>query len=166
MIYAFGLQFLLSPVFFILWLWDYRKGGGSLVPFKQRMKYSILLFLVTDFILFCILLLENKTNFCSAMVDYGPRDLNFLLLINGVIGSLCGYVSILFDDNVLLALLCGVLAVIGMVFMLFRAFPSFFIFYVWFSKNRKIKIVSTILYVLWILITIGLCLEFPQMPNR
>ena len=41
-------------------------------------------------------------------------------------------------------------------------FPSFLIFWIQFSKNKKIKIKTTILYVLWCTISIWICITCPD----
>lgn len=55
---------------------------------------------------------------------------------------------------------------VNLPIFLFLHFPSFLIFWIQFSKNKKIKIKTTILYVLWCAISICLCLAFPDREQR
>lgn len=154
MIQAIMLQFIIGPVFLIMWVYDIRCETWT--SLRKRLKYPVLLFLGMDLVISSVVILDSLTHFYGNLLSDTSKNLRFLILLNGVLGSV---LVPLFDGRG-----WGVdwSSILFPLIHLIRAFPSFYIFYVWFSKGRNKKIIVAILYVLWVATTIYLCLKYPK----
>lgn len=135
-------------VFVFISIFRNDKHNQAIVLRKKRFWYSILLFIGTDFLLRLCLVKESQILILHNIFGVSGTLLNILDVI-----KINGFISIFFYF------------VIMPIFLFFH-FPSFLIFWIQFSKNKKIKIITTVLYVLWCTISIWLCLAFPDREQR
>lgn len=146
MVWAVMFQGITVFVFIIIFCND--KHNQAIVSRKKRFLYSTLLFIGTDFLLRLFLVKESQILILFNIFGLSVPLLNILDVIKGA-----GFLSIF-------------LYFVILPIYLFLHFPSFLIFWIQFSKNKKIKIKTTVLYVLWCAITIWLCLSFPTREQR
>ena len=147
MVWAVMFQGITVFVFIIIFCND--KHNQAIVSRKKRFWYSILFFLGTEYLLRLFLVKKSQ-----------------IFILHSIFG-LSAHLSYILDviikgEGVIPIFLYFVILPI----FLFLHFPSFLIFWIQFSKNIKIKIKTTILYVLWCAITIWLCLSFPTREQR
>ena len=146
MVWAVMFQGITVFMFIIIFCKD--KHNQAIVSRKKRFWYSVLLFIGTDFLLRLFLVKESQILILFNIFGLSVPLLNILDVIKGA-----GFLSIF-------------LYFVILPIYLFLHFPSFLIFWIQFSKNKKIKIKTTVLYVLWCAITIWLCLLFPDREQR
>ena len=135
-------------VFIIIFCND--KHNQAIVSQKKRFWYSILFFGGTELLLRLFLVKKSQLFILHNIFGLSahlPYILDVIIKGEGVIPILHYFVVLL-------------------PIFLFLHFPSFLIFWIQFSKNKKIKIKTTILYVLWCAISICLCLAFPDREQR
>ena len=150
MVWAVMFQGITVFVFIIIFCKD--KHNQAIVSRKKRFWYSVLLFIGID-VLFQLFLVKESQILILSNIFGGSTYLAYILLVVlGVLETEWLYIILLYFVN--------------MPVILFLHFPSFLIFWIQFSKNKKIKIKTTVLYVLWCAITIWLCLSFPTREQR
>ena len=150
MVWAMMFQGITAFVFIIIFCKD--KHNQAIVSRKKRFWYSVLLFIGID-VLFRLFLVKESQILILFNIFGGSTYLSYILLVAlDVLETEWLYIILLYFVN--------------MPIILFLHFPSFLIFWIQFSKNKKIKIKTTVLYVLWCAITIWLCLSFPDREQR
>ena len=150
MVWAVMFQGITVFMFIIIFCKD--KHNQAIVSRKKRFWYSVLLFIGID-VLFRLFLVKESQILILSNIFGGSTYLAYILLVVlGVLETEWLYIILLYFVN--------------MPIILFLHFPSFLIFWIQFSKNKKIKIKTTVLYVLWCAITIWLCLSFPTREQR
>lgn len=150
MVWAVMFQGITVFVFIIIFCND--KHNQAIVSRKKRFWYSVLLFIGID-VLFRLFLVKESQILVLFNIFGGSAYLAYILLV---------VLDVLETEWLFIILLYFV----NMPIILFLHFPSFLIFWIQFSKNKKIKIKTTVLYVLWCAITIWLCLSFPTREQR
>ena len=140
MIYTGIFQLFAFFFFWVIFLND--RHNQSIVANQKRLWYSILLFISFDFLVRILLVNDSQ-----------------ILIWNLIFGS---YEIILNIKNILrpIDFVTVIIYMVGIPLTFLMKFPSFIIFWIWFSKNTKIKLLTTMLYILWVLITVWIYINF------
>ena len=146
---AFIFQVFAFFVFICIFLKD--RHNQAIVSPRKRFWYSIFLFINTGFLLRLFVVKESHYWILGNIFGLPMALLNIFDVIKEN-----GFFSI-------------VIYSIGIPMFFILQFPSFLIFWIQFSKNKKIKIKTTFLYVLWCAISIWLyieCLDREQLADQ